>query len=577
MTKENLAATAQRARAGDQEAFTDLFMALHKPVLNYVYRTVGDRQVAEDVTQDAFIRAHARIDQLGPPWDFKSWVFRIASNLAIDHLRRAKRFVDVEEPMELSGPPTTRRPAERGVQRHESGEDIKRTLAMMQARYRQALVLKEINDLSYKEISGALECSYDNARQLVHRARLHFRELHGIRLLAQSGASSCMALGNLLSAFQDGELGEEEQEAVKAHLAVCEHCQETEEDLKRVAGIFAFLPPLMPSDVWVGETIRQIRSQSAPGGAGGSQEPGSQPGPGGGSQTAVKSASWSKWLLGALAGLVGAGGLVVAAGFALGFIGSGGNGPPTPNASSVEGTVAAVMAQTEAVGTHPQATEQVEESQDADELNDTPAVPVTVASSTPTPSPTLGPPFAIASVNSNCRGGPGSIYDVLGYLMAGDRTRIRGKDHPTNWWVVDQMDGSGTCWVANNLTDEEGDLSQVPVVLAPPTPTPADTTPPTVQVSYSPTGTSKPDEADPVTFTATASDDRQIEGIEIYVQSPRDKTLQLVQTCVGKIQCGFVGGPYPPGTVYYQAKAYDQAGNSAQTTVHSLRIHIVVK
>lgn len=573
VTKEALAATARRAQAGDQGAFTDLFMALHKPVLNYVYRTVGDRQVAEDVTQDAFIKAHARIDQLGPPWDFKSWVFRIASNLAIDHLRRGKRFIDVEEPMDLGGPPTTHRPAERGVQRHESGEDIKKTLGLMQTRYRQALVLKEINDLSYKEISSALECSYDNARQLVHRARLHFRELHGIRLLAQSGASSCMELGNLLSAFQDDELGEQEQEAVKAHLAVCEHCQETEEDLKRVAGIFAFLPPFLPSSGWVEETLQQIKSQPPAGGPGASQEAVSQAGLGGGSQAAVASAAWSKWLIGALGGLLGAGALVVAAGFALGFFGSGGAGQPTPEAESVEQTVAAVVALTEVVT----ATSAATESPAVENLSATSTISVETASATPAPSPTLGPPFAIASVNSNCRGGPGSVYDVLGYLLAGDRTRIRGRDLPTNWWVVDQMDGSGTCWVANNLTGEEGDLSQVPIVPAPPTPTPVDTTPPAVQISYSPTGTWKPDEVDLVTFTATASDDRGVARIEIYVRSPNANTLQLVQTCVGQTQCIFVGGPYPPGTANYQAKAVDHSNNSAETEVKSLRIHVVIQ
>lgn len=577
MTKQDLAATARRAQAGDQDAFTDLFMALHKPVLNYVYRTVGDRQIAEDVTQDAFIRAHARIDQLGPPWDFKSWVYRIASNLAIDHLRRNKRFVDVEEPMDLGGPPTTRRPAERGVQRHESEESVKKTLALMQTRYRQALVLKEINDLSYKEISSALECSYDNARQLVHRARLHFRELHGIRLLAESGAASCMELGNLLSAFQDGELGEDEQQAVKAHLAVCEHCQETEKDLKRVAGIFAFLPPILPSSGWVNQTLEKIRPQAGSGAADAQAPMEKGPGIGDAGQGAVRSASWSRWLIGAAAGVIGGSALVVAAGFAVGFLGTDGVNQVTSNPTAVSATISAVLASTSIPETQPTPTQASHSAEDADGGDESAGIIAPPASATPTPAPTLGPPYAIASVNSNCRGGPLTLYDVLGYLIAGDRTRIRGRDQASNWWVVDQMDGSGTCWVANNLTEEEGDLSQVPIVLAPPTPTPEDSTPPAIQISYSPSGTWKPDEDDSVTFTAVASDDGGIDRIEIYVQSTAEKSLQWIKTCPSTTECIYVGGPYPPGTLYYQARAFDRAGNSAETSVSSVRVVSIVK
>lgn len=551
-------------------------MALHKPVLNYVYRTVGDRQVAEDVTQDAFIRAHARIDQLGPPWDFKSWVFRIASNLSIDHIRQAKRFVDVEEPMELGGPPSTRRPAERGVQRHEAEESVERTLALMQTRYRQALILKELNDLSYKEISNTLECSYDNARQLVHRARLHFRELHGIRLLAESGASACMELGNLVSAFNDGELGEDEQDAVRAHLAVCEHCQQTEDDLKRVAGIFAFLPPLIPSSGWIDQTVERIQSQPGAVSEGPARQPGDV-GTGKGAATAVKSASWAKWLLGAAASLIGVAALVVVAGLAQELFGGGSNGSATPDDDHIENTISAVLAMTTIPETQPPPTSGASQEGDQPEANGSQAAAQDTVTVTPSPSPTPGLPFAIASANSNCRSGPGAVYDVLGYLIAGDRTRIRGRDLPTYWWVVDQMDGTGTCWVANNLTDEEGDLSQVPVVPAPPTPIPADSTPPTIQIVYAPSGTWKPNEDDVVTFTASASDDRNVATIEIYVQDPNAKTLQKVKTCSNTTSCVFQGGPYAPGMMRYQARAVDGAGNVGETSIYELQIFVIVR
>jgi len=259
-TQEPDVALVRRAQAGDGEAFTQLFHQLHQPVLNYIYRTVGDRQAAEDITQDAFIRAHERVSQLGPPWDFKSWVFRIASNLAIDYLRQGKRFVDVEEPLEMRGPPTTQRPSERQVQRGEAREAVEATLVLMPTKYRQALVLREINGLAYGEVATALECNYDNARQLVHRARLNFRELHGIRLMAASGAVQCREMEDLLSAFRDGELSADDQRAVKRHIAACEHCQETEKDLKKVAAMVAGLVPIFPSPGWTEGILERLKS-----------------------------------------------------------------------------------------------------------------------------------------------------------------------------------------------------------------------------------------------------------------------------------------------------------------------------
>ena len=88
---------AQRAQRGDRAAFGDLFDRHHQSLLNYVFHMVEDRQQAEDIGHKAFLRAFERLGQLGPPWDFKSWLYRIATNLAVDWLRRRNRWVDETE------------------------------------------------------------------------------------------------------------------------------------------------------------------------------------------------------------------------------------------------------------------------------------------------------------------------------------------------------------------------------------------------------------------------------------------------------------------------------------------------
>ncbi len=264
-----IVARVQRAQAGDEQAFTELFEQLQAPVLNYAHQILSDRSSAEDVTQDAFIVAHQRLGMLGPPYDFKSWVFRIAGNLAIDQIRKDRRLVDLEDADVRGEPPTTRRPPEKQVRRGEQQRMIRRSLDRLPPAYRQALVLREIHELSYDEMARALDCSYDSARQLVHRARLRFREAHGLRLLIAGASERCTQLGDLLSAYQDGELTGEAESEVRDHLAECPHCREKQDDLRAVGALLAIVPPLLPSPQWTQYVLQQLRKGTPPGGGGG--------------------------------------------------------------------------------------------------------------------------------------------------------------------------------------------------------------------------------------------------------------------------------------------------------------------
>jgi RNA polymerase sigma-70 factor (ECF subfamily) len=544
-------ALVQLAQAGDGDAFAQLFGMLHQPVLNYVYRTVSDRQVAEDVTQDAFIRAHQRIDQLGPPWDFKSWVYRIAGNLAVDHLRSSKRFVDVDEPEEMSGPPSTRRPAEKRVQREQDRSDVKATLALLPTTFRQALILREINELSYDEVARAMEVTYDNARQLVHRGRLKFRQAHGLRMLAASGAARCRELDDLISAALDGELGTAERRAVKQHIRDCEHCKETERDLKKVAALVAGLVPILPTPGWTQSVLEQV-------GVPNPDALGSGNAAGGGSG----SGGWigAKTLLGGALGILGGGLLLAAVAYALGLFNPESD-PAQPD--PVQATVAAALA----------LTPPTPEGQATEAANLPAVAPPPAVTTSPTPTTMtaveLGPPFVKAIMNANCRSGPAPIFDVRGYLLESQMAPVNGRLADSSWWWVERQDGPGSCWIWDSLVEQLGDFSAVPVIAPPPTPTPVDTQPPAVSISHSPSG---PNTRDPITFTAAASDDGGVALIEIYVRGPGTSVPVLVQSCPNTTSCSYLGGPYTAGDGEYYARARDQAGNEAQSATNPLHV-----
>ena len=567
-TDESMVVLAKRAQRGDSEAFAELFNAVHQPVLNYVYRIVGDQQAAEDVTQDAFIRAHERLPRLGPPWDFKSWVFRIAGNMALDYLRANKRFVDLEEPGEMSGPPTTRRPAEKRVQREEARRDVEATLALLAVPFRQALALREMSGMSYQEVAQVMDVSYDNARQLVHRARLQFREAHGLRMMASSGAARCQVLDDLLSAYLDGELSPERRKAIREHIASCENCQETERDLQKVAGLVAGLIPILPSPGWAQGVLDQLGifpGNPAPAQAeSGASAAGSGGGSAGGAGALESLAGgWSaKLIVGGLGGLIGLSVLLIAGAYALGLL------PPSsaiPPAAAVQATVEAEMARSPLL---------LPETAPTSTPNEAPPPPPPIDSPTPTPTLTEepGPPFVIARMNANCRFGPGSIYDVVGYLLEGQRSAVAGRDAASTWWWIERVEGYGRCWVWDDLVEREGDFSQVPVVPAPPTPTPPDETPPAVSVSHRPAERGHPNSNEPVTFEASASDTGGIAWIEIYLQAPGETAASLVKRCENATTCSYQGGPYTAGTGSYYARAADRAGNAAQSGLMTFNV-----
>ena len=559
MPSSDWAELVHRAQAGDGDAFTELFQQLHTPVLNYVYRTMGDRHAAEDITQDAFIRAHQRIGQLGPPYDFKSWVFRIASNLAIDSLRQSKRFVDLDEPMDPLGPMTTKRPAERKVQQSQARQSVQDTLALMPTAFRQAIILRELSGLGYQEVANTLECSYDNARQLVHRARLNFRELHGMRLMADSGAVQCREIGDLLSALHDGELSTEDRRTIRKHIKTCEHCKETEKDLRKVAGIVAGLTPILPSPGWLESVMEKISSQglqSTPLHPVSPATPASSAGISSGA--AVSGSGWVfKLAAGAAVALIGAGALVIAGVWVFGQVTS---NPTTIDPLAVEGTVQAILAQTPLPATEP-----IEPPTQAPNAPAPPAVTPTATEATESlPSIEQGPPIAVGLVNSNCRWGPDAVYDIVDYLLQDQQTPILGRDAQWFWWLVERVDFPGTCWVANNLTDELGDTSQVPIILAPPTPTPVDSQAPTLMLSHSP---NNPLSNQVVNFDVSASDPGGIAWIEIWVRPPGQSVATLLGTCNNTTTCRLSGGPYSAGQGQYFARAEDQAGNQVESSI----------
>ena len=164
-----------RARDGNLFAFEEVVRRYQRRVYAVAFRIVRRHDVADDVTQEAFIRAHQALRSFDPGRPFGPWICRIAANLAINHVRSPESREDplpeghAEWPTPAPGPDT-------GVLEREGLEVLRRALEALPAEQRAVFVLRVHEDLSYREIAEALGLSMGTVMSRLSRAREKLRE-----------------------------------------------------------------------------------------------------------------------------------------------------------------------------------------------------------------------------------------------------------------------------------------------------------------------------------------------------------------------------------------------------------------
>jgi RNA polymerase sigma-70 factor, ECF subfamily len=142
-----------QAQQGDRQAFGELVRYHREGVVTVVYRLCGDVNVAEDAAQEAFIRAWQHLPGYQPRSPFRNWLYRIATNVALDVLRAEKDTVDVDG---LSLAASGEEP-ESAVENIEQAENVRKAVLALPPASRIVLVLREYEGLSYQEIADPLD------------------------------------------------------------------------------------------------------------------------------------------------------------------------------------------------------------------------------------------------------------------------------------------------------------------------------------------------------------------------------------------------------------------------------------
>ena len=174
------------ARHGQEAAYRELVRRYERPVFSLVYRMVRDRELAEDLAQETFVKALNAIESYRPEFKFSSWIFKIANNAAIDHLRR--RELDT---LSLDGSPHAETPeaveatalqigdrqetALEEVEARELGGEIETAISRLRPEYRSCILLRHVEGRAYEEIAEILGLPLGTVKTYIHRARNELR------------------------------------------------------------------------------------------------------------------------------------------------------------------------------------------------------------------------------------------------------------------------------------------------------------------------------------------------------------------------------------------------------------------
>lgn len=178
------------ARRGSDAAYRELVRRYERPIFSLVFRMVRDRELAEDLTQETFIKALNALDSYRPEYKFSSWIFKIANNASIDHLRR--RELDT---LSLDGSPSAETPdaveatalqvgtkAESPLdelEAREVGKAIEIAIGKLRPEYRSCILLRHVEGLAYEEIAESMNLPLGTVKTYIHRARNELRQYLG--------------------------------------------------------------------------------------------------------------------------------------------------------------------------------------------------------------------------------------------------------------------------------------------------------------------------------------------------------------------------------------------------------------
>lgn len=259
------------AVAGDETAFRQLYDSYARSIFNMVLRSVRDAQLAEDISQEVWLKAHRQLGKLREPGAFPAWLYRIAAKACIDAARRRARRPE-GDPLDDAICGGSHDPERRAIAR-EDAQRVWEALAALPPHQHLALFLREVEQLPYREIANVLRISETAAGLCLLRARRSFAATYS-RVDEQDAPSRCKAMQRVISLHIDGQATVVQTHALNAHITDCAGCRLYMGTLRQAsqhhaALLFLPVPLLMQSNILASKLPADAVAATSLGKAGG--------------------------------------------------------------------------------------------------------------------------------------------------------------------------------------------------------------------------------------------------------------------------------------------------------------------
>jgi RNA polymerase sigma-70 factor (ECF subfamily) len=162
-------------KAGDEQAFRQLFDKYKKQVVNYCYRFCGHREVAEELAQETFLRIYKAAPRYRPKAKFRTWLFKIAANVCLNEIRRPAYRQQSESLDQLPERDSGKAGPDIELADAERQRMVRSAIRQLPEKQRAALLLRVEGEFSYKEIAVQIGRSVNHVKTLIHRGRLALR------------------------------------------------------------------------------------------------------------------------------------------------------------------------------------------------------------------------------------------------------------------------------------------------------------------------------------------------------------------------------------------------------------------
>ncbi len=176
-----IAGFVRRAQKGDRKAFEEIFRRYERRIFNFVYQIIGNSDDAVDLTQDVFVRVFNGLGELRAEEAFNSWIYRIATNISRDHLRRVRRVRmdsleqggrtdDDEESTGIEIPDWSENP-EQMLELDEMQQAVRKAVAALPEHYRSVVILHHLHGMEVTEIAKIVGCRVGTVKSRLSRGR----------------------------------------------------------------------------------------------------------------------------------------------------------------------------------------------------------------------------------------------------------------------------------------------------------------------------------------------------------------------------------------------------------------------